>query len=198
MLSTTIVAQDGYPFQVGLAMELVLDDAGLHTTLTATNQGDSPAPYGAAPHPYLTAGDGLVDAWKLLLPAATILEVTPDRLIPTHTAAVEDMPVFDFRTLRTIGAVEIDHAFTDILWTADGVAEVRLEVPGGSGTAMTWDASCPWVQIHTADRPEAELHRIGMAVEPMTCSPDAFNSKENLIELAAGASHSARWSIRGF
>lgn len=30
----------------------------------------------------------------------------------------------------------------------------------------------------------------------MTCPPDAFNSGKDLIVLPAGASHSARWSIR--
>lgn len=195
-LSTAVVPQEGYPFPLALVMDLVLDADGLHTTLTATNQGDLPAPYGAAPHPYLTAGSGTVNDWQLLLPTATILEVTPGRLVPTCTSAVEGTPGFDFRQGRKIGVAEIDHAFTDLLRTDDGVAEVRVEAPGGGGAAISWDTSCPWVQIHTADRPEAENHRIGLAVEPMTCPPDAFNSGEDLIVLPAGASHSARWSIR--
>lgn len=196
VLSTAVVAQEGYPFQVRLVMDLVLNDAGLSTTLTATNVGNSPAPYGAAPHPYLTAGDGIVDDWELLLPAATVLEVTADRLIPTGMVPVETIPLFDFRQSRKIADVKIDHAFTDLLRMDGGMAEVRLEVPGIGGTAMSWDASCPWVQIHTADRPEAENNRIGLAVEPMTCPPDAFNSRQDLIVLAVGGSHSARWNIR--
>nr|WP_256939740.1 hypothetical protein [Arthrobacter sp. BF1] len=137
-----------------------------------------------------------LDDWQLLLPAASVLEITPDRLIPTHTAAVEAHPQFDFRQSRKIGDVEIDHAFTDLRRTDDGVAQVRLEAADGGGTVMSWDASCPWVQIHTADRPENQNHRIGLAVEPMTCPPDAFNSQLDLIVLPAGESHSAQWSIR--
>jgi aldose 1-epimerase len=195
-LATTIVAQDGYPFPLRLVMDLVLNDAGLHTAVMATNHGSVPAPYGAAPHPYLTPGTGRVDDWQLTLPAATLLQVTPDRLIPTRREPVEKTPALDFRQTRTLGATEIDHAYTDLLRTDDGVAEVRLTVPGQGGTAMTWDASCPWVQVHTADRPEAENHRIGLAVEPMTCAPDAFNSQKDLTVLVPGATHTTRWSIR--
>ena len=185
-LSTAVVPQDGYPFHVALVLDLVLDAEGLHTTLTASNLGEQPAPYGCAPHPYLTAGAGTLDDWQLLLPAASVLEVTPDRLIPTHTAAVEAHPRFDFRQSRKIGDVEIDHAFTDLRRTDDCVAQVRLEAADGGGTVMSWDASCPWVQIHTADRPEKQNHRIGLAVEPMTCPPDAFHSQLDLIVLPAG------------
>ncbi|PYI65953.1 galactose mutarotase [Arthrobacter livingstonensis] len=195
-LSTAVVPQEGYPFHVALVLVLVLDAEGLHSTLTASNLGAQPAPYGCAPHPYLTAGVGMLDDWQLLLPAATVLEVTPDTLVPTHTTSVDAHPQFDFRQSRKIGDVAIDHAFTDLLRTDDGVAQVRLEGPDGCGTVMSWGTSCPWVQIHTADRPEAQNHRIGLAVEPMTCPPDAFNSHQDLIVLPAGESHSARWTIR--
>jgi aldose 1-epimerase len=33
------------------------------------------------------------------------------------------------------------------------VATVRLVDPSGTGVEMVWDQACPWVQIHTADRP---------------------------------------------
>jgi aldose 1-epimerase len=61
---------------------------------------------------------------------------------------------------------------------------------------MVWGADCPWVQIHTADQPVPELNRLGLAVEPMTCPPDAYNSGTDLIVLEPGASASASWTIR--
>ena len=60
---------------------------------------------------------------------------------------------------------------------------------------MTFDTSCSWVQIHTADLPGSENDRVGLAVEPMTCAPDAFNSHDGLVSLAAGDSHRADWTI---
>jgi aldose 1-epimerase len=58
---------------------------------------------------------------------------------------------------------------------------------------MRWDEAWPWVQVHTADRPEPGLNRSGLAVEPMTCPPDAFNSGVDLVRLQPGAEHRARW-----
>lgn len=57
-----------------------------------------------APHPYLVAGSGTVDAWTLDLPAAQVLSVTPDRLLPTGLAAVEHLSKghFDFWLPRAL------------------------------------------------------------------------------------------------
>ncbi len=65
---------------------------------------------------------------------------------------------------------------------------------------MTWDAACPWVQVHTADKPVPELSRLGLAVEPMTCAPDAFNAADypfdaGLIVVEPGEERSASWRI---
>lgn len=51
------------------------------------------------------------------------------------------------------------------------------------------------MQVHTGDRPEPEYHRAGLAVEPMTCPPDAFNSGTDLVVLQPGASHTLAWTI---
>ena len=41
-----------------------------------------------------------------------------------------------------------------------------------------------------------ELQRSsGVAVEPMTCPPDAFNTGEGLVRLEPGQSHTATWGI---
>ena len=51
------------------------------------------------------------------------------------------------------------------------------------------------MQIHTADRPERALDRAGLAVEPMSCPPDAFNSGQDLVVLEPGERHTASWTI---
>ena len=54
---------------------------------------------------------------------------------------------------------------------------VRVTDAEGAGVQMVWDAACPWVQIHTSDKGVGKPgHRTGLAVEPMTCAPDAFNA----------------------
>ncbi|WP_434316502.1 aldose 1-epimerase family protein [Leifsonia sp. P73] len=195
-LSATIEAQDGYPHRVEVAVAFELDEDGLHTTVTGTNTGTTPAPWGTGPHPYLVAGEGRVDDWTLDLPADKVLTVTEDRLIPAGLADVMGGP-FDFRAARPIADTFIDHAFTGLRRDADGTATVSLLAPEGTGVAMTWDAACPWVQVHTADRDVPELNRLGLAVEPMTCPPDAYNSGTDLIVLAPAESATAGWTIRG-
>ncbi|RNE67258.1 aldose 1-epimerase family protein [Cryobacterium tepidiphilum] len=197
LLATTIEAQEGYPFQLQVRVEFRLDGDGLHTTVTTRNTGRDAAPYGTAPHPYLVAGDGRVDDWTLELGASQVLTVTPDRLIPVDLVDVSsaEAGALDFRQPRRIGDTFIDHAFTGLSRTPAGVAEVRVTAPSGTGVAMRWDASCPWVQVHTADQPVAAVNRIGLAVEPMTCPPDAFNSGTDLITLEPGAYASAAWTI---
>ncbi|MBO0979660.1 aldose 1-epimerase family protein [Microbacterium sp. SD291] len=196
VLAAVIEPQTGYPFRVEVETEYRLDAGGLTQTVTARNIGADAAPWGTGPHPYLVAGAGGVDAWTLRLPASEVLTVTPDRLSPIVVEPLSEHPEWDFRTARTIGDVFIDHAFTGFART-DGIAEVRLTAGDGTGVAMTWDERCPWVQVHTADNPGIDgIHRIGLAVEPMTCPPDAFNSGTDLVVLAPGDAHAASWTIR--
>ncbi|WP_223622585.1 aldose 1-epimerase family protein [Microbacterium sp. EST19A] len=196
VLAAVIEPQTGYPFRVEVEVEYLLDADGLQQTVTAHNIGADAAPWGTGPHPYLVAGLGRADAWTLLLPASDVLTVTPDRLSPVAVEPVTQHPEWDFRAARRIDDVFIDHAFTGLTRT-DGVAEVRLTTDDGSGVAISFDEHCPWVQVHTADNPGLDgIHRIGLAVEPMTCPPDAFNSGVDLVTLEPGGTHAASWRIR--
>lgn len=201
VLAAVIEPQTGYPFRIEVEVEYLLDADGLQQTVTAHNIGADAAPWGTGPHPYLVAESSTssaapVDAWTLLLPASEVLTVTPDRLSPVAVEPVAQHPEWDFRTARRIADVFIDHAFTGLDRT-DGVAEVRLTNDAGTGVAISFDERCPWVQVHTADNPGLDgIHRLGLAVEPMTCPPDAFNSGTDLVTLAPGAEHAASWRIR--
>jgi aldose 1-epimerase len=197
VLETAIVGQPGYPHLLELTVSYTLDDEGLLTTVVARNPGTTPAPYGVGAHPYLVAGEGTVDDWSLELPAQSVLTVTPDRLIPEGLVDVgtSDNSRFDFREPRTIGDTFIDNAYTDIAWDETGTTTVRLTAPSGAGVSMSWGRECAWVQIHTADRPAPEPSRLGLAVEPLTCPPDAFNSGTDLIVIQPGHSTSAGWTI---
>ena len=195
-LACVIEPVAAYPFEVALEVRFSVSGEGFRTDVTAVNTGGRRAPYGVCPHPYLVAGPSPLDAWVLELPATTVLTVTPDRLLPVAKEAVAGTP-FDFRTAHTLGDVQIDHAFTDLERDDAGRAMVRVTDPAhGTGTAMVWDESCPWVQIHTADLPlKPESTRLGLAVEPMTCPPDAFNTGEDLIVLEPGETHRTGWTI---
>jgi aldose 1-epimerase len=202
-LSATIVAQTAYPWTVRIETTYRVGADGLTQTVRATNESADAAPFGTGPHPYLVAGSSPLDEWTLELPAGRVLEVTPDRLSPVGLADVADVAEFDFRESRTLGPVEIDHAFTALSRAEDGIAAVRVTDPSGTGVAISWDAACPWVQVHTADLPGGPAqpgHRAGLAVEPMTCAPDAFNAARydydaGLILIEPAATVEASWRI---
>lgn len=199
LLRTELFPTPGYPFHLALTVEHVVDAAqGLTTTVTAQNLGDQDAPYGVCPHPYLVAGPEPLETWTLTVEAGTVLTVTEDRLLPTGTAPVAPGSTFDFRSGKVIGDLFIDHAFTDLARDEQRRLSVRAEAPSGTGVELTAGPECGWLQLHTADRPEPEHHRRGLAVEPMTCPPDAFRSGTDLVRLAPGAEHTASWSIRGW
>lgn len=201
-LSAVVQPQTPYPWRIVVTTTFALGPDGLTQSVTARNESADAAPWGTGPHPYLVAGDGLVDEWTLELPADQVLAVTPDRLIPIDLVAVDadDPQRFDFRSARRIGDVEIDHAYSGLVRDPDGITTVRVTAEGGSGVQMSWDAACPWVQIHTADKPDPAQSRLGLAVEPMTCAPDAFNAANydfdaGLITLEPGAEATASWRI---
>ncbi|WP_196821438.1 aldose 1-epimerase family protein [Arthrobacter sp. CAN_A6] len=193
-LRTQVVPQSGYPFRLEVQATYSLTAEGLHTRIQAVNTGPSPAPFGTAAHPYLLGdGGGKVDDLTLSLPASHYLAVTEDRLIPTGLNPVDGN--FDFRSPRRVGTTFLDHAFTSLDYDDDGLVTVSVAGPGGHGAGMTFDRTCPWVQIHTADQPDESISRLGMAVEAMTCPPDAFNSGTDLIVIEPGGSFGTGWTI---
>jgi aldose 1-epimerase len=194
-LAHRIVPQAGYPFSVEVVVRYALDDDGLTTTVVARNTGEQRAPYGVGGHPYLVAGDGALDDWTLELPADRVMEVTPDRLVPVGLLPVAGTGL-DFRQRRRIGSVEVDHAYTGLAPGRDGLVRARVRTGDGSGVECRWDPSAlPWVQVHTADKPAPEPSRLGLALEPMSCAPDAFGSGLGLLVLEPGGVHDAQWTV---
>ena len=188
-------AQPGYPFVLDLAVEYALTGAGLEVTLRATNAGATAAPFGAGLHPYLSVGGGYVDDARLRIPARSWLPVD-DRQIPTgDVRPVADTP-YDFRAMREIRDAQVDSCFTDIERDADGLARVELRLPAGGGRrALTvWmDGAFSHIQVYTGDEdPDPDRRRRSVAVEPMTCAPDAFNSGRGLIVLEPDEQFSGR------
>lgn len=193
-LGCTVGAGPHYPADLDLEVSYTLAADGLHCSVRAANTGGTAGPYGVCPHPYLVAGPAPLDEWTLELPASEYLAVTPDRLLPVGMKQVAGGS-FDFRAERRLGPVKIDHAFTGITSDDSKTARVRVHDPSGTGVELEWGAEWAWVQIHTADKP-AKPDRLGLAVEPMTCPPDAFNSGTDLIHLQPGDTHTAAWAIR--
>jgi aldose 1-epimerase len=100
----------------------------------------------------------------------------------------------DFRDAHRIGDAKIDRCYTDLDRDGSGIATVELtSSANGSGVELWMDESYPFVMVFTGDLPE--VARRGLAVEPMTCAPNAFRSGDGLTRLEPGASTTATWGI---
>jgi aldose 1-epimerase len=201
-LTATIEPQPGYPWRARLDVVFELGAHGLAQEVVATNESTDPAPFGIGGHPYLVAGEiapNSIDDWMLDLPAGEVMSVSPDRLLPTGIANVgeHESGRLDFREPRRIGDTIVNHTFTSLRRGADRRTRVRVAERDGHGAEISWDERCPWVQVYTADVAGASEHRHGLAVEPMTCPPDALNSRRDLLVIEPGGSVSAGWRIRG-
>jgi aldose 1-epimerase len=193
VLEHVLTPQPGYPFSLSLAVAYWLSGSGLKVTTTATNIGSEAAPYGSGQHPYFTLGTAVVDPLMLCAPGGTVL-IVDERGIPRAREPVNGTEL-DFRRPREIGATTLDDAFTDLERGTDGLARVELRDPKSRAGVSLWvDASYRYLQLFTGDR-LPDVQRRSIAVEPMTCPPNAFRSGEDLIRLEPGQSVTSAWGI---
>lgn len=194
----TIQPTEGYPFPVDVVLVYrVGAEVGLSATLmaryTPENDDDAeadsferasaaPAPFGAGFHPYLTAGGAALKDCRLRLPAQTVARTDSSGEVVGRDAVAGDL---DLTRGPLLVGRSIDHAYTGLPeegWTAE-------LWHGPSGFMVRMIADTPWAQVYTGEL----IDRAGVAVEPMTCPPNAFNSGEDVVYLAPG-----QWFRTGF
>jgi aldose 1-epimerase len=189
VLRTVVPPQPGWPGRLDVTCRWELAPDGLTAHLEVLSQAPRPVPLGYGAHPYLAPRTALVDEEELHVPGALRL-LTDDRGLPTGQEEVAGT-AYDFRTPRAIGDTVLDTCFGDLERDADGRAAVRL------GDVEVWgDEAFGWFQVYSGETlPEAERRR-SLAVEPMTCPPDALRSGTDLVVLEPGARWSGSWGIR--
>lgn len=195
VLGLELHPQAGYPFRLSLEVEYLLDAEGLQVTTRARNAGPEPLPYGCGFHPYLTVGTRCIDDAVVTIPASTRLEVD-DAGIPTGIRLPVAGTRWDLRGDEPIGALEVDTVFADLERDGEGRAEVSVQAPDGRGVVLWMDAEHPYVMAFTGDALPEDDRRRSIAIEPMTCAPDAFNSGDGLRILAPGETLVTRWGLR--
>jgi aldose 1-epimerase len=194
-LGLDLLGRPGYPFRLELrASYAVAAEAGLEVTVTARNAGSRAAPYGLGQHPYLRAGSGAVDEWELQLPAGRWLPADA-RGIPSGPPQDVTDTGYDFRTRRAIAGTVLDHAFTEL---STGPADRAWATLTGPDTeiALWAGPGLRWLQVFTGDPLGPDDRRRALAVEPMTCPPNAFQTGTDLLTLAPGEAVSHSWGLR--
>jgi aldose 1-epimerase len=193
VLEHELVAQPGYPWPLYLRITWAVGADGLRVTHEAVNIGKEPAPFGLSVHPYLRLAGVSVDDLTLEVPGHSRVLVD-GRLLPIGTARVAGTD-YDFTTGRRIGAAVLDSAFGDVTLDDTGRSTVRLRGPDGSGVACWGDEAFGWWQVYTGDTMPPPRFRRSVAVEPMTCPPDAFRSGRDVIVLEPGRAWRATWGL---
>lgn len=179
-----IMARPGWPGTIDVNLTHRLSDAGLAVDVTARNVGATAVPFGYAAHPYLSLG-GTIDDWTIDAPLSSWLQVD-DRLLPVQ------MREMDYA--HALNGLKVGHRTFDTAYTVHvGSPTWRIKVTNGDTSHELWaDAAMGWAQIYTP------ADRRSLAVEPMTCGPDAFNegpTHDDVLRLEPDEAVTLRWGI---
>jgi aldose 1-epimerase len=178
---------EGYPFNYSL--EIIYRWSAktkFNCTSKVTNLSSTEIPVGIGWHPYFKGGTEKVDELMLQFPAKEVLEVD-QKMIPTG----KSQAYATFNQLKQIAGTRLDHCF--VLKTENSPVEIIIRNPKSGFGYKIWMETGKnkynYLQIYTP------LSRKSIAIEPMTCIPDAFNNKTGLNVLGAGKSTSVSWGI---
>jgi len=186
----------GYPFSLLLEIDYHVGREGLTVTTRAQSLEEGPIPFGLGFHPYLRAGADAVDGAILHVPARQTLDMD-DRGLPTGGLTPVEGTDRDFTTARFVGPAVLDTAYTKLERDAEGMARATLLAPGGVGGAALWvDPGFPYLMVYTGDTlGDVQRRRRAVAIEPMTCPPNALRTGNDVIVLEPGHEWTARWGI---
>jgi aldose 1-epimerase len=194
-LGVILHPQPAYPWRLSLTVEYRLGREGLIVTCQALNMGATPAPFGLGFHPYLTFGTATIENIRLLLPARRRL-ISDDRGLPTGEAEVAGSK-FDFTEAKAVGSTALDTGFFDLARGEDKIVRAELSDPDSGKAVTLWaDERFGYLMVYTADNvSDRDRRRRSIAVEPMTCPPDALRSGTALVRLAPHAGWRGSWGL---
>jgi aldose 1-epimerase len=189
-----LAPQPGYRWPLVLRTTWSVGPDGLTASHSATNAGSEPCPFGLATHPYVRVPGVKIDELSLRVPGRSRLLVD-GRMLPIGAAKVA-AGEYDFTEPRAIGGLALDTAFGELDRDEAGRSAVTLTAPDGRGVQVWADSQFNWWQVFTGDTLPPARYRQAVAVEPMTCPPDAFRSGRDVIVIEPGQSWHGSWGIR--
>ena len=165
----------GYPFSLQIEIAYELNERGLTTSYKIKNVGEIEAPAGIGFHPYFRVERGTLADCKVTIPAQKYIEL--EKIVPTGRVLPVDGTKLDFRNGRTIAHEKYNDCLAKLERDVDGYATATLarEYDAKRRVTIRMDRSFDYVVIYTGDQIPAPDQRLGFAIEPMTCAPDAFN-----------------------
>ena len=188
-VGTVVEPHPGYPFRLAGALDYRLAAGRLTVTVRVRNLSADRAPFGVGMHPYFRVGaerDGDIGEAEVTLPVRTTLEL--DGGLPTGRRSPSD------GAIGRIGDRALDDAFTDLIRDDDGWARARLRGPAGT-LELALDGAWPWLQVFSGDQLPEGRRRQSLAIEPMTCPPNAFADGVDLLVLDPGDDWAGTWAL---
>lgn len=156
-LTLTAQACADWPWAWSASHRLRLDDGGLETILSITNEHETPMPAGLGLHPYFAATDQTI-----VTVAADEIWLTDPTEIPRERAPPS--AVVDWSAGVPLASAHfVDHAYGG--WSGRARLEHRDHI-----VDLTASANTPWVQIYAPGSGGF------VCIEPVTHRPDAHNA----------------------
>lgn len=187
-LTCAVAPRAGWPWQLTVSVTWLLDaDRGLTGTFEVVNESSELCPFGLGWHPYLTVGDADLNNCTLILPVTKNLPLEPIRNLPAGPLLDVDEVTPGLAEGINLAGAWFDHCFHDDQGSTR--REAKLIANDGRGVVLWADESFRWFQVYTADPARREGfpgYGRAVAVEPMTCPPDALRSGVDLIHLEPG------------
>lgn len=175
----------GYPFSFRATLTYsLMRDKGFQYKTEITNLGSISLPASDGWHPYFKT-KGKVDRLHIKIPAESRIEVDA-QMIPTGKLIHEN-----YTGLFQIGNKEFDTGF--VLKKVGGKATTELYNPDSDLKICLWQEIGKWkynyLQVFIPPS------RTSIAIEPMTCTADAFNNRIGIIILEPQQSFSATCGV---
>lgn len=195
-------AHPGWPWPMRYEVTWELDAAtGLSAAFAARNEGHTPCPYGFGWHPYLNAQGAALDECTLRLPVVTTLPLDPVRNLPAGPEVPASSIVPAAGAGQPMGGLWLDHCFRLEEQRGDSASQsvVQLCDADGIGTELWAEASLGWLQVFTADPSRQQAYPgVGraVAVEPMSCPPNALQTGVDVQKLGPGEAVVQRFGLR--
>ncbi|HUY16051.1 MAG TPA: aldose 1-epimerase family protein [Acidimicrobiales bacterium] len=195
VLSLLLHPTPDYPFLSEISVMYHLGSLGLTVTTTVTNRDEVPLPFGVGFHPYLSVTTPTIEGSQLEIPAKAYVAVD-DRQLPTG----EILPLvghqLDFSKRKSLSGHELDVTYTELMRDDTGLAVATLEDAHGGEIELSVDRNFPYLQVYTGDHLEKGRRRTSVAIEPMTCPPDALRSGKDVVVLEPGQHWAGSWRLR--
>jgi aldose 1-epimerase len=192
-LSASVFPQHGYPFHLDTSVRYTLTPSGIEIGHEVRNVGNRRAPFGVGCHPYLRVGDSPMRDLTVTVSGSRMLE-SDERSLPVREVPV-DGTAKDLRGGAALRGLDLDTAYTGLA-TVDGKVRHRLTAPDGRAVELAADPVFAWAQVFTTEVYDTDDGRIdAVAIEPMTCPADAFNSGEGVIWLEPDEQWAGGWSL---